>query len=272
MEAPLVSVIMPTYNRAGLIGRAVHSVIRQTFRDWELIVIDDASTDDTLTVLYELQKKDSRIVVIHNAVNQCHVSKILNHGLAVARGVYIARIDDDDYWCSSDKLARQIAFLDAHLDYVLVGTGVIVVDGAGREQYRYLKHEHDSVIRAGALTSNPFTHSTVMYRRDAARAVYGYEKPYAEDWMLWLKLGKIGKLHNLPYYMICYMLAGQNKSWHHQRAQYQAVLEIVWHFRYDYPYSLRGFIINGMGYIYTFLPMWLRSMVHQKLSFFKRTL
>jgi len=193
---------MPTYNRAHLVGRAIESVISQTFQDWELIVIDDASTDGTLEMLHGWRNKDPRIVVIHNAVNQYpDISKTLNQGLAVARGKYIARVDDDDYWIAPEKLEKQIAFLETHTDHVLVGTGVIVVDDAGNERYRYLKREDDAAIRRGALAANPFTHSTVMYRRDAALSVHGYEKYYAEDWMLWLKLGNRGKLHNLPEFL-----------------------------------------------------------------------
>src|SRR3989344_1436560 len=146
--APQISIVMPTYNRAHLVGRAIESVISQTFQDWELIVIDDASTDGTLEMLHGWRNKDPRIVVIHNAVNQYpDISKTLNQGLAVARGKYIARVDDDDYWIAPEKLEKQIAFLETHTDHVLVGTGVIVVDDAGNERYRYLKREDDAAIR-----------------------------------------------------------------------------------------------------------------------------
>ncbi len=268
-----VSIIMPTYNRAGLLPRAIESVRAQTFADWELIVIDDASTDETPRILAEFKKRDSRIVVIRNAQNQYpDISKILNQGLNAARGAYIARIDDDDYWLSPDKLAQQVSFLKNNPEYVIVGTGVIVVDGEEKELYRYLKHETDKAIRSGALSANPFTHSTVLYKKDIALGVGGYEERYAEDWVLWLKLGRQGKLYNISDYCIGYMIAGQNKSWQFQREQFKTNLAIIRRFRYDYPNFLRGYFINACAYFYSFLPLVFRNAVQPLAARFKRSL
>ena len=101
---------MPTYNRGALLSRAIESVRAQTFADWELLVTDDASTDDTWQVLAEWAAKDVRIKPHRNAKNQYpDISGILNGGIARALGEYIARLDDDDYWIDPEKLAKQVA-------------------------------------------------------------------------------------------------------------------------------------------------------------------
>ena len=271
---PRVSIIMPTYNRASLVGRAIESVRSQTYQDWELIIVDDASTDDTPYVLSEWSLRDERIRVFRNERNQYpDISGILNRGLVEAKGVYIARLDDDDYWILPDKLERQVAFLDTHPDHVLVGTGVVVLDATGKELFRYYKKESDSAIRSRALFSNPFTHSTVLYRADAARAAGGYGAwRYAEDWALWLELGKRGNMYNLPQYAIGYMMAGQNKSWVHQRAQARMIMDIIWHYRHFYPHFFSAYLMHAGAYFYSFLPRPVRDLFHQQLSQFKRSL
>ena len=111
-KRPRVSVVMPTHNRAGLLSRAIESIRMQSFIDWELVVTDDASTDTTWQVLAEWAVKDARIKPMRNVKNQYpDISKILNDGVRAAQGRYIARLDDDDYWCEPRKLEKQINFL-----------------------------------------------------------------------------------------------------------------------------------------------------------------
>lgn len=271
-KTPRVSIILPTYNRAKLIGRAIQSVLDQSYEDWELIVIDDASTDETSRVLKEWQRKDGRIRVITNAENLYpDISKTLDKGLEAAQGEYIARIDDDDYWCSKDKLKKQVEFLDAHPAYVIVGSGVIVVDGKGRELFRYLKREHDGNIRRHALFANPFSHTTVLFRKDVALSLGGYGSwRFAEDWDLWLKMGMKGKLYNIPEYLAVYMLAGQNKSFTHQHEQGRMILEFLKSHRREYPRFLPAYFLNLIAYWYSFLPLSIRKKLHSTLSHLKR--
>lgn len=272
-NAPRVSIVMPTYNRSVVISRALRSIITQTFSDWELIVIDDASTDDTPNVLARWAAQDVRIRVFRNESNQYpDISGILNKGLSLARGEYIARLDDDDWWHDPSKLQKQVAYLDLHPDCVVVGTGVIVTDMAGNERYRYLKRESDADIRNTALASNPFTHSTVMYRKIAAIEAGGYEERYAEDWILWLKMGKHGTLHNIPEHMTSYMMAGQNKSWEFQRDQAHSILELVRRFRYDYPRYHLAYLVNLLAAFYASLPDFIRNAWYPFASRFKRFL
>lgn len=271
--SPRVSIVMPTHNRGALLSRAIESVRTQTFTDWELVVTDDASTDDTWATLTAWAAKDARIKPHRNATNQYpDISKILNDGLARAQGEYIARLDDDDYWIDPQKLAKQVAYLDAHPDCVIVGTGVVVVDGDGKERYRYLKAENDAAIRDGALLSNPFTHSAVLYRKAAALAEGGYERQYAEDWTLWLAMGKKGTLHNIPEYATGFLMAGQNKTLVHQRAHAKTLVGIVMRFRKDYPHFFRGYVINMAALIFSYVPAFVRTALFPLAARIKRIL
>ncbi len=200
---PLASVIIPTYNRANLLPRAIKSVLNQTFKDFELIVVDDGSIDDTEKVVKDIN--DNRIIYIKNYKN-LGIQKSLNKGIEQARGEYIARVDDDDAWVDSEKLDRQVKFLEENTNYVLVGTGAIVVGEGGKELFRFLNPLKDQEIRQSILGKNCFLHPSVVFRRDAVLKVGGYseelEDLHVEDYDLWLKLGMIAKFANLPVYGI----------------------------------------------------------------------
>lgn len=271
-SAPAISILMPTYNRSVFLRRAIESVFRQTFSNWELIIIDDASTDETPDVVAEFAARDPRVISIRNEKNiYPGISKILDRGMAIARGNYIARLDDDDYWTDPDKLAKQYTFLESHPDYVVVGSGMVVVDNNEKTLYRYLKKETDEEIRRSALSANPFSHTTVMFNADVAKKVGGYgDWRYAEDWNLWLKMGLYGKFYNFQEYFAAYTSAGQNKSFTHQRAQSRTILTFIVQHRKQYPGFLRGYLLNGIQYLYSFLPVAIRGVLQDSLVSLKR--
>ena len=120
-DKPRVSVILPAYNGERFIGRSIKSVLSQRLESFELIVIDDGSSDDTNSIIREFVGRDSRVRHLSNKEN-LGIQKTLNIGIRESRGEYIARIDDDDEWSDNDKLSRQVDFLDGNKDYVLVGT------------------------------------------------------------------------------------------------------------------------------------------------------
>jgi glycosyltransferase involved in cell wall biosynthesis len=271
-KTPTVSILLPIYNRAVLLERGIKSVFAQTFSDWELILIDDASTDDTPNVVKQYVAMDKRVVSIRNEKN-VYITAALNQGLAAARGEFIARLDDDDYWLDPDKLKKQVEFLRTHPDYAVVGGGVVVIDGEGKERFRYFKKETDEEIRRTALSANPFTHTTVMFRAEAARAEDGYgTERYAEDWELWLKMGTKGKLYNFPEYFTAYTMATTNRSFIHQRPQTVRVLKFITAHRHDYPGFLKGYIVNGTQYLFSFFPESFRHSLHTSLISIKRKL
>jgi glycosyltransferase involved in cell wall biosynthesis len=187
-----VSVILATRNRADRVGRAIESVLSQRDVDLELILVNDASEDDTAAVLAGWCG-DDRVRVVENARRR-GLPASLNRGLSRARGEFIARIDDDDVWNDPDKLAEQLAWMRRHPDTVLLGTGY--VDEWGRETRN---PADDEAIRRQMLMRCPFCHSSVLFTAAAVRAAGGYDETldYAEDWELWMRLGTRGRLANL---------------------------------------------------------------------------
>lgn len=267
---PKVTIVMATFNRPIMLRRAIESILRQTFSEWECIIVDNVSDDDTRIVLQEFAAHDARIIPLRNEKPR-YLSESLERGVHMARGKYLARLDDDDYWIDDDKLKKQAAFLDAHPECVVVGGGMVIVDAAGREISRYFKKETDEEIRKTALFANPFSHTTVMFRVDAARRVGGYgAERYAEDWDLWLRMGTVGKFHNLQEYLTAYTVHGNNESFLRQRPHTGKVLRLIWKYRNDYPGFLRAYILNLVQYIYSFSPRFLRKFLQAHLAVWKR--
>ena len=209
---PQVSVIITTYNRPEYLREAIRGVLNQTFREWELIVVDDASTNVGVREVIQ-SYVDQRIRHIRNTKN-LGSARSLNVGLQAARGTYVAILDDDDSWVSEEKLERQVAFLTAHPDYVCVGTEVVVVD---EESEKEIGHSDlrgdDASLRKRLLYQNPIAHSTAMFRNESVVRVGGYEEkfPRGKDYDLWLKLAQKGKIAVLPYYDVKYREASRKQ-------------------------------------------------------------
>ena len=111
---PLVSVILPTYNREKYIAKAIESVCRQSYKNLELIIVNDASTDATNELVDNLAKYNPKIIILRNEMNLGIVAS-LNKGIEVAQGKYIARLDDDDVWCDDKKIEKQVEFLEKNI-------------------------------------------------------------------------------------------------------------------------------------------------------------
>ncbi len=197
---PRISVVLAVLNGATYIVEAVSSILTQTYQEFELLVIDDGSTDDTRALLAPLAARDRRLVVL--AEPHRGLVGSLNHGISIARGSLIARMDADDV-ALPGRFAAQIAYLDAHPDCVVVGTSILKVNADGQTVAK------KSIPRLRLPTFEPMTfppqiggvpHPTAMIRASALAKVGGY-RPYfynAEDRDLWARLWTIGRVHQLP--------------------------------------------------------------------------
>jgi glycosyltransferase involved in cell wall biosynthesis len=254
-----------------MLARTLQSISDQTFRDWELVVADDGSTDDTARVIQQWQQKEARVVYVRNPVNQ-GTSKNYNSGLRTARGEYVAMIDDDDPWCDREKLAKEVSFLDSHPDHVGCGGGVIVIDGRGKEKYRYLKPERDESIRKRMLFSNPMANSTTMFRRATGQQVGWYDETsrYSGDRDFWMKMGLRGKLYNFPEYFSYYTMGGANTSITKLKPHLRASLLVMKRYKGKYPGYVPALLLNLLQYAYAFLPLPLRRGLHESLARMKR--
>ena len=194
---PRVSVILPVYNGERYLAQAIESVLDQTFRDFELIVIDDGSTDRSPDLIRRYAQQDPRLHA-YRQVNRGLVHS-LNRALDLAAGKYIARMDADDV-CLPERFARQAAFLDAHPETGVLGTAFQVIGPQGQPGAVVWHPESHAVLRWRLCFHSPFGHSTVMMRSEPVRQVGGYnpEMTSAEDYELWNRLQTHTRFANLP--------------------------------------------------------------------------
>jgi len=194
-----VSVVMSVYNGEKYLREAVDSILGQTFRDFEFIIVDDGSTDHTWTILQSYD--DSRIVLLRNQEN-IGLTRSLNKGLAAARGEYIARMDADDVSLPK-RLEKQVAYLDAHPEVGLLGTWVEIIGERG-ERLSVLRRPVDPLfITWSLLFDNCLVHSTVMYRRSLVGKLGGYNPSrYAQDYDLWSRMSLETQIVKLPEVLV----------------------------------------------------------------------
>lgn len=212
-----VSVIIPTHNRAALVGRAVRSALHQSHRDLEVIVVDDGSTDDTPSVIAGFA--DTRVRYIVHTMNKGG-GAARNSGIEAADGEYIAFLDSDDEWLP-DKLERQIAaFQQSDAAVAAIYTGFAVIDAAGRVTAVRIPR-HRGVILSELWCANIVrTVSTVVVRRAALRRVGGFDPtlPACQDWDLWLRLAHVYRFDFLPEVLVRYHASSFGRITHNAQA------------------------------------------------------
>lgn len=267
---PKVSILMAVYNRPQYIGDSIESAIRQTFRDWELIISDDSENDATEKAVGPFVRRDKRVRYFHRPVKGT-IANSSNFALARASGEYTAVLDDDDTWADPRKLEKQVTFLDEHPDYRGCGGGIIMVDERGAETGRLFKPETDEAIRRVALYANPIANSTGMFRR-AAGERYDEAIPQFADWEFWLRLGTKGKLYNFPEYFLNYRMWHNASSFINQRENAQSALIIVNRYRHDYPGYAKAIVFTGLYWCYAHLPLFIRRALNSFLSKTKKRL
>ena len=223
---PTISVIMPVYNAARYLNEAVESVLAQTFADFELIVVNDGSTDGSERILHRLAAKDGRIKLISRP-NTGYVAAI-DEAIAASAGQYLARMDADDV-CLPERFAKQVALLDARPNVGVVGTSYDLIDARGRFLHTMRQPTSDDALQRACLAgSTPICHPTAMIRRSTLDAVGGYDASAfpAEDLDLWLRLGEVSQLACLPEPLLRYRLHAASISETRQAKQIEAVRHI----------------------------------------------
>lgn len=191
-----ISIILPVFNSKKYIFDAVNSILNQTYRDFELIIIDDESTDGSYEILTSIT--DSRIHLVRNEKNIGLVDS-LNLGLNLAKGVYIARMDHDDI-SLPNRLEKQINFLSSNSNISVLGTGYQLIDQRGRCANVYQQPKSHEEIAWAMPFLCPIAHPTVMFRSSIIRNELAYLKSasYAEDYELWERLSHRYNFANLP--------------------------------------------------------------------------
>lgn len=204
MALPLVSVLMAVFNGEPFLEDSLRSIACQTFRDWQFIVVDDASTDRTREIVGAWSRRDPRIRLVVNEANKGQ-TPCLNQGLRECRGRWVARQDADDISHSS-RLAEQIGFLDRHPDTALLGTQGILIDAWGKRVGLLDVPCRQDGISWSAPFLNPFLHTSVMFQRTVVLDAGAYDETYciAQDYELWTRIAAGRACANLPGRLVSY--------------------------------------------------------------------
>ena len=183
---PKISVVMSTYNAERYLAEAIESILNQTFKDFEFIIINDGSTDDSSKIIKNYAKKDKRIVVINNKEN-IGLIKSLNKGIKRAIGKYIARMDADDI-SMPNRFQVQFDFLEKNQDIFLVGTRAFLIDDSGKRLGKtHVKNDFKIIRKILESGNNCFIHSSIMFRK-GSDVRYREKAMHCEDYDLYLQL------------------------------------------------------------------------------------
>ncbi|MGB3295828.1 MAG: glycosyltransferase [Phormidesmis sp.] len=199
ITAPKISVLMSVYNGSLYLRESIESVLNQTFTNFEFIIIDDCSTDDSWEILKRFSTQDSRIVLLKNEEN-IGLTKSLNKGLRIAKGEYVARQDADDISLPT-RFDQQVAYLEESKDVVLVSANYSYIDAEGSFINSLSLSDEADITGWYLLFYNRIgAHGLAMFRREEAIALGGYLETfrYSQDYEFWHRLRKVGKLKILP--------------------------------------------------------------------------
>ena len=209
MADPKLSVVMSCYNAQQTVQKAIDSILNQSFRDFEFIIIDDASSDLTSEILARYQQQDNRITILTNQSNQ-GLSYSLNRGIRYAKTPLIARMDADDIAYLS-RLKEQFDFMHSHQEVDILGTAVRYIDESGKPIKAMQLPTENEAIKARVFKKTLVFHPTVMIKKQVFEQ-HGYYDPqlrWAEDADLWYRIYDKIVFHNLSQVLLDYTLKPQ---------------------------------------------------------------
>ncbi len=217
VDAPVISVVMSVYNGERYLRESIESILGQTYRNFEFIIINDGSTDSTREII--LSYDDPRICLIDNEEN-IGLTRSLNKGLGIARGEYIARMDADDV-SMLNRFESQLDFLNHHRDYAVVGTFLKAINEDSKVVFTIEKPIWHADICEFLNKDNCIGHGSAMIRRKCLQDIGGYDESIdkSQDYELWLRISKNYKLANIPQYLYMWRSHKENISEKHRNEQ-----------------------------------------------------
>jgi glycosyltransferase involved in cell wall biosynthesis len=257
-DVPAISVLMPVRNGARYVAAAIDSVLSQTFSDFELLLIDDGSTDGSSEILANYAERDTRITLLKGPSNG--LSKALNLALVIAKAPLLARMDCDDL-CRPERFAKQKQYMDANPDCVLLGCKCTLIDPEDRPicDKEDIAESHDEIDRLLLNLGWPLVHPALMLRTEPVRKIGGWNERYhtVEDHDLFLKLGEIGRMHNLQETLFLYRQHFKSTVYTTMSKQRKNIVEIV-----TAAYQRRGLPVPA--HIVDEPPTYLTTAQHQR--------
>ena len=265
---PKVSVVTSVYNGEVFLEQCVRSILGQTFRDFEFIILNNGSTDRTAQILNQL--RDPRLRIIHQ--ENLGVTRSLDKGVRMARADLIARLDVDDY-SFPNRLERQVDFMDRNLDYALCGAKSLELIGDKILPQRVPFIENDENIRRILSCYNPFAHSAIMFRKQSFIDAGGYDEQFTFgiDYDLWIRILQTGKGYILEDELTMIRLSAESMSFQNSRKQKLEGLSLRWRAFNNFggnPMKVTLlFLKSVLGLIFPLNIRFQRSGAHKKKSF-----
>ncbi|HRZ85594.1 MAG TPA: glycosyltransferase [Candidatus Paceibacterota bacterium] len=254
-KIPLVSVVMPVYNSEKYVAQAIESVLNQTFKDFEFIIIDDGSTDKSLEIIKKYAKKDKRIKVIVNNSN-LKICKTLNKGIKLAKGKYIARMDSDDISLPT-RFEEQVNFLEKNPDVGIVGSYIKLFEDSGKILGIRKYSQEDKELKERIFFYSPFAHPTVMMRKEIFdKGIYYQEVDFpSEDLNLWFRIGSRYKFSNIPKVLLNYRYHENSTTGSKLRKMEKRANELRWMNSRNpaYHFGIKAFLYNFFHLISIYL-------------------
>jgi glycosyltransferase involved in cell wall biosynthesis len=216
---PLISVILPVYNCEKYINQCIDSILCQTYPNFELLIIDDCSTDNTVNLIQEY--KDERIKLTIKEKNSGYTDS-LNWAISIAKGEYIARMDGDDISMPT-RFEEQLKIMEANPKIIVCGTNAKVIN----TQRVLLKAEFDQDLKLALFDSNPFIHPSVMIKKSIFnKTLYDKLMEPAEDFDLWCKISTFGEFYNVQKTLLAYRIHSNNISVTNNKKQIEVYISI----------------------------------------------
>ena len=232
---PLVSILMPAYNCEEYVAEALQSLLDQTYKNIEVVIVDDHSTDGTWKIINEIAKTDKRIRPFRNEQN-LKIVGTLNYAIRQSKGKYFARMDGDDVR-ATDSIHKQVDFMEKHDDVVIIGGSAVLCDVNMKPINKREYLLNDKEIRQKLFRFSPFTHGTIMMRASLVPQD-PYKLDWAEDYDLYFRLANRGKLANLPD--VLYLIRTHGDSVSQSKTRYQEKLTLYIRLKavFEYGYEM----------------------------------
>lgn len=264
MSKVTVSIIMGIYNCEHTLGEALESIISQSYTDWELILCNDGSTDNTYEIASHYAKRHpENIILLENSCNK-GLNHTLNRCIDRAKGKYIARMDGDDL-SHRDRLKKQVEFINENKQFQMVGTLTEHFDDNGIWGSCYLDEE---VTYKSFLKNSPFIHASMLMEKSILQEVGGYSVSdkllRVEDYHLWVKLYAKGyKGYNIQEKL--YMFRDDQNAYNRRKYKYRInEFRVRWLLAREFPLGLKAYIVAFRPLIVGALPAWLYDVLHRK--------
>ncbi|MEO0225260.1 MAG: glycosyltransferase [candidate division WOR-3 bacterium] len=261
MDKNLVSIIIPTYNQSQFLANSLNSVLCQTYRTWEILIIDDGSVDDTKKVVENFIKKYNEKIKYFYQENKGQASA-RNLGIRISKGEYVAFLDSDDEWLP-EKIEKQVKFLKAYPEYAMVFTDVLIIsDGIDNKRLSDINKPFSGMVFAKLLKNNFITNSSVMVRKKIFFSL-GYldESPLLrnlEDYDMWLRIAKNYKIGYIPEVLVKYNYFPKITNWQKRKIVYKARLYIY----------KKHFNFQNMKYFLVLIKVFLEYIVKYLIASF----